>query len=165
MFIELNQQHTAFIGRMEFGFQHTRIQICTPGWPEELLKNYYSLSILIHINGTAAMVRLFYSIWNSILNEHEQAGKQAFRFSNHFVVSSIFCVACGRVEFITSNYSFGQMMKMMMMMLSLHLNPSNQPANWLVSSELAIHIQLDWYTFYIIYVFSTSLFIALFMLL
>lgn len=52
--------------------------------------------------------------------------------SNHFLVSSILCVACGCV-FITSNYSFGQMM-----MLSLHLKPSNQLTNWLVSAYMYI---------------------------
>lgn len=99
-----------------------------------------------------ATARLFYSIWYSILNEHEHE-PASISVSNHFVVSSVLflCVACGCVVFITSNYySFGQMM---MMMLSLHLKPSNQPANWLVSElAMAIYIcQLDWYTF-IIYI-------------
>lgn len=77
MFIEVNQlyaiPHLSDMRNLALN-SHT----CISGWPEELLKNYHSLSILIHINGTRQQ-QLFGSF---VLFHFERtwASRQAFRF-------------------------------------------------------------------------------------
>lgn len=85
------------------------------------------------------------------------ASRQAsISVSNHFVVSSILTVACGFVVFITSNYSFGQMM---MMMLSLHLKASNQPSIRLVS-DICIASWIDIHQIVYIYIQHFAIYAA-----